>query len=287
MKNERLENSLQASADSVSASNPLDGQQPGKSNSTPSSGLCLVTDFPLPNNLRMSVQSANKTFAKWIASQRDSPAPTSQTSDPLKKGEALDSRARAVDSSPKSYVYSKKFNPAGWSLKTSRRCSIQTIAQTLRKSSVPLPTAGMWDSGECLMLSISASPKSVSAFSWSPVLERCPPWTCYLTPPQWRAYLARLHRSKSYGGKPMLGLGILRRQRTSQAESVLGVSFSLLSRTDGVRWLSGRESLSRQGFPSDWMRPTLWRLSLPETPSAPGSQLGSLKSSLSKLVKAT
>ena len=278
-------NSLPGSAASVSASKPPVGAQPGKSNSMPSSGLCLVTDLDLPNSLQMSIKSQQKSFAKSIASAPASPAPTYQTPDNPEKEGGSASRARAVGSSPKSSELSGKYNPAGWSLRTSRRCSIRTIRQTLNKSSAPLPTAGMWDSGECLMLNISASPKNAKGFSWSAVLEKCPPLSCYLTPLQWSQYLARLHRSSSHGGKPMTGLGILYSRKTSTHASLLAMSFSLLRKTDSIRWLTGRECLKRQGFPSEWMRPTLRRLSLPGTLSAPKSQLGSLGFSMAKLMQ--
>lgn len=35
--------------------------------------------------------------------------------------------------------------------------------------------AGMWDFGECLMLNISESPSSVVEYSWSQVIDKCPP----------------------------------------------------------------------------------------------------------------
>ena len=64
-----------------------------------------------------------------------------------------------------------KFNPLGWCLKTSRTCSLSTIAVTCKQSSKPLPTAGMWDFGVCWMLNISESPGSPSALrggrSWT------------------------------------------------------------------------------------------------------------------------
>lgn len=50
------------------------------------------------------------------------------------------------------------------------------------------------------------------------------------------------------------------------------------SETDGVRWLSGRERLKIMGFDSEWMRPTMRRLRLPETPSVRRSRAGLPKS---------
>ena len=34
----------------------------------------------------------------------------------------------------------------------------------------------------------------------------------------------------------------------------------------GIRWLSGKERLNIMGFAADWMRPTLQKLGLLETP---------------------
>lgn len=265
--NSKSANSLQASEGSASASKPQAGKQHGKSKLTQSNGLCLVTDFPMPDSLKMSVKSQQKNFAQWIASQEVSPAPTSPTWGTEKKAASKDSKVSDPVYFRSSFVSPGKYNPAGWSLKTSRHCSIATIARTLKKSSAILPTAIMWDLQGCLMLNISESPKNAVAFSWSAVLEKCPPLTCWLMPHQWKLYLARLVRSSSHGGKRTAGLGILRRQPIRGHELTLAVSFSLLRKTDGIRWLSGKECLLRQGFPADWMTGTGQRLMQPEMPS--------------------
>lgn len=60
-------------------------------------------------------------------------------------------------------------------------------------------------------------------------------------------------------------------------ESLWAVNFSLLTRTDGIRCLSGRERLSYMGFDADWMSPALNKLMLRETPCPPPSHDGLLK----------
>jgi DNA-cytosine methyltransferase len=95
--------------------------------------------------------------------------------------------------------------------------------------------------------------------------RRMPPSSCWLTPRQWTQYLQRLSRSNGHGRR-MPGLPILYWPRKPDPRSLWAVPLSSLTRTDGIRWLSGSERLRMMGFASDWMRPTLRRLSLPETP---------------------
>jgi len=99
-----------------------------------------------------------------------SPVPGKATETPV------DCVAHAVACSGKPYESSRKLNLAGWCLRTSLTCSLSTIATTLKQSSGPLRTAGMWDFGECLMLNISESPSSVVEYSWSQVIDACPPF---------------------------------------------------------------------------------------------------------------
>lgn len=162
-------------------------------------------------------------------------------------------------------------NPAGLCLKTLQACSIQTMAKTFRKSSSPLPNAGMWDFGACLMQHISESPRHAAAFSWSQVWERSPQSGLWLTPGQLESFLNRLKRMEA---DPIIRcLEELPVPRLSGVVRILS-----LSETDGVRWLSGRERLKIMGFDSEWMRPTMRRLGLPETPSVRRSRAGLPKS---------
>ena len=203
-----------------------------------------------------------------------SPARTSPSPDRPAKEKGL--RVSEAVCSGKSYVSSQNFGPSGWYLKMSQACSLSMMARTLRQSSTRLPTAGMWDAGGCLMLVISESPRHAAGFSWLRVLESSPPWSCWLTPQQWKQYLLRLHRSKSHGprihGQPVLYLPM------RHARSPLVVKLSLLMRTDGVRWLSGSERLRIAGFASEWMRPTLQKLGVPEMPLCRKSRSGSPES---------
>lgn len=228
------------------------GRLCGKLNSMPSTGLCLLTDFPLPDSLRMSVTAEATTLREWIASRRDSPALTSPTWGSAALADSKDSTALPLGSSFKSFVSSKKFNPLGWCWKTSQRCSLQTIAKTLRSSSGSLPSAGMWDSGGCLTLNISESPSAVAEFSWSRVLDATPAPSSWLMPRLWNQYLARCLRAQSHGLRTH-GLALPLRLRTPLHASIWVLKFSWLKRTDGIRWLSGNEALRYTGFPSDWM----------------------------------
>ncbi len=238
----------------------------GKSNLTPSTGLCLPIDFPMHANLKTCAPAGPTIYQPSMSSPPASLARTSASPDAA-KATALheDCKANAAVCSGKSYESSKKYNLAGWSLRTSLTCSLSTIAVTLRQSSGPLRTAGMWDFGECLMLNISESPSNVAAYSWSPVIDKCPPSSSWLTPRQWTQYLQRLNRSPGHGPR-MPGLPILYWQTKPDRRSLWAVPLSSLSRTDGIRWLSGSERLKMMGFASDWMRPTLRRLSVPEMP---------------------
>ncbi len=247
---------------------------PGKSSSTPSTGLCLPIDFPMHSNLKTCASAAPTTSARSTCSPPVSPARTSASPDAeraIKPPE--DYAASAAACSGKSYVSSKRYNLAGWSLKTSLTCSLSTIAKTLRQSSGPLRSAGMWDFGECLMLNISESPSNVVEYSWSQVIDECPPSSSWLTPRQWTQYLQRLARSSGLGPR-MPGLPILYWQTKPAPRSLWAVPLSSLTRTDGIRWLSGSERLKMMGFASDWMRPTLRRLSVPETPLLRRSRSG-------------
>ncbi len=177
----------------------------------------------------------------------------------------MDCEVNAARCFGKSYESSKKANLAGWCLRTSLTCSLSTIAATLKQSSGPLRTAGMWDFGECLMLNISEPPSNVAGYSWSQVIDECPPWSSWVTPRQWTQYLQRLNRNAGHAPR-MPGLPILYWQTKPDRRSLWAVPLSSLSRTDGVRWLSGSERLKMMGFASDWMRPTLRRLLVPEMP---------------------
>ncbi|CWM81865.1 Uncharacterised protein [Neisseria meningitidis] len=158
-------------------------------------------------------------------------------------------------------------NPAGLCLKTLRVCSIATMAKTFKQSSSPLPNAGMWDTGACLMQHISESPRRAAAFSWLQVWERTPQSGLWLTPGQLESFLNRLKRM---GKAPTIRC----LEAYPMPRSTGTVRISSLSETDGVRWLSGRERLKIMGFDSEWMRPTIRRLRLPETPSVRRSRAG-------------
>jgi len=256
-------------------SRPVGGRS-GRSRSTRPTGLSLLTDFPSPGGSRTSANAAARTSRRSLALRRASLVRTSASRAGGVAAGGQGSVANDPDSSMTSFVLSAKFNPLGWCLKMSRPCSIPTIARTLRRSSGPLPTAGIWDSGECLMLAISESPRLAVAFSWWRVLDAIPPWTSWLTPHQWKDYLLRVLRARSMRHRAG-GLAILLRRGTRRAGSVSAARFSSLRRTDGVRWLSGSESLKYMGFPGDWMRAIWPRRSRRGMRSFPRSPAGSLR----------
>lgn len=250
-------------------------EQHGKSRLTQPTGLSLPTDFLTRSSSRMLDNAAPTTCQPLMSSQEVSLAKISVSQVPGRRTKiSVGCAANEAVYFGRSYASSKTYNLAGWSLKMSLTCSLSTIAKTLKQSSGRLRTAGMWDSGECLMLSISESPSSVVAFSWSPVIDECPPSSCWLTPHQWTQYLQRLARSPGHVRR-IAGLPILCWQQKRDLKSLWAVQLSSLTRTHGIRWLSGSERLQMMGFAGDWMRPTLRRLSLPEMPSLRKSRNGS------------
>lgn len=116
---------------------------------------------------------------------------------------------------------------------------------------------------------ISESPKNAVEYSWSQVLENTHHLALWLTWGQWIAFLARLNRNRA--GRTHT---IRYWQGLAHPPSTSIVPISSLCQTDGVRWLSGSERLSMMGFAKDWMRPTLHRLGLRETPSVRKSHSG-------------
>lgn len=275
--NQRSAVSSQASAALTSDSSGRDSTPLGRLKSTRSTGLCLLTDFHLPDDMRTSVISAQRARTRWMSSPEDFPVRTSRTRVFPAKPDGSGSTGNEADSSTKRCVSSPKYGPGGWCLRTSRHSSFPTKGGTWPASSRRFENSGMWDSGGLLTLNISEAPAVVAASSWSPVLESNPQWSCWLMPDQWKQYLARLLRSRSFM-KRTHGLGILFKPQTTAPGSLLAVSFSWLSKTDGIRWLIGSESLAAMGFASDWMRPALRKSGVPETPSIRVSQNGSRES---------
>ncbi len=272
MTKKRLGACSQASVALISASSAQDSKQSGKSKLTQSVALCLPTDSRMQDSMRMSAQSVLQSSGMSMSS---SEASLVRTSAQWERERVL--RAQEQGFSGRHFASSSKYGPSGWSLKMSWACSIATMAKTFRQSSRRLPRAGMWDYGECMILHISESPKDVAEFSWLQVLDSTPPLTCFLTPHQLMQYLARLARSNSHGPR-MDGLPALCLQKTRGRLSVSVVKLLSLTPTHGIRWLSGPECLQMQGFAPDWMRPTMRRLGLLETPSPFKSRSGSPKS---------
>ena len=280
MKNP-LEKFVLALEDSASALSKPGGSRGIKSKLMISTELRLPIDFLTPGTPVILETGAVSNSLGCGASVPGFPARTSVKWEALasiNRGQVL--QAAALDSSSKSWKSSARYNLNGWSLKTSRGCSVQTITETFKSSSQNLPNAITWDTRECLMLNISESPKSAAAFSWSAVLDASPVWTSWLMPRQWNQYLVRATR-RGLRNQQMLGQALLFRPRqniaTKTVESILALSYLLLKKTDGIRWLSGPERLKYMGFPADWMRPTLKKLMRREMQCPPQLQNGSLK----------
>ncbi|MFC3875586.1 DNA cytosine methyltransferase [Neisseria musculi] len=108
-----------------------------------------------------------------------------------------------------------------------------------------------------------------------PDWEKCPPLSLWLTPDQLTDRPARRQQIAPGRTHTQLYLQASPAGRISTSR----VATSALLPTDGVRWLSGGERLQIMGFAKDWMRPTLQKLGLPETPLCRKSHVGSLKNS--------
>lgn len=146
-------------------------------------------------------------------------------------------------------------------LKMSQVSSHQMMAKTYKQSLKRLPNAGMWDFGECLTAVISESPKRRRVFLVAG-LGKYPPFSL----------MADLGSVERISGKTESQSCWADAHHTLLAGSAHPPSTSIvpissLYQTDGVRWLSGSERLSMMGFAKDWMRPTLQKLGLRETPS--------------------
>ena len=254
-----------ASADLTSVLSKQVSQPNSKWKSTTPAAPCSPTASRTQSSLP-TCEPACPTYRRLTLSSADSPAKTF----PLQaNGAGWQASARAC-----SLMRSTSWialNPAGLCWKTLRGCSIQTLAKTFKQSSSPLPNAGIWAHGACLMLHISESPQNAAAYSFSLDWESCPQPSLWLTPHQldcWRK------RATHNGKNPTL----LYWPASAHQELTERVRTSSLCETDGVRWLSGRERLQIMGFASDWMRPTLRKLGLRETPSARRLRAGLPKS---------
>ena len=143
-----------------------------------------------------------------------------------------------------------------------------SIAELLNLNVSALPSS----TGACLMLHISEYPRHAAEYSWSLDWANSRHSALWLTPGQWDTYLARLARLKK---NPT----ILCLQASPFRVSTAAARTLSQSPTVGIRWLSGSERLQIMGFSSDWMRPTLRKLGLRETPSARKSPAGLPKNS--------
>lgn len=257
---------LPESEDSTSALKRQDSRASGRLKSTPSAVPCSPTASPKPANSPMCAPAC-PNFGLLTSSSADSPAKTYPR---WEKGADLPESEAGSSSMP--WPSLSRSSPAGWYLKMSRGCSIAMLAKTFKSLSSPLPNAGMWDSGGCLMLVISESPRNAVASSLSQVWESRPPLSLWLMPEQWTQYLERLNRRQN-GSKPILRC----LPASGHPQSASAVPILSLSEDVGIRWLSGSECLQIMGFAKDWMLPTLRKLALPETPSVRRLRNGSPK----------
>lgn len=243
-----------ASEGLTSALNKQDSPPLDKSKLTTTAEPCLPTDSHTPNNIAIS-EPVQESLPQPTSLSEGFPAKTCQ---PLEKDGGYQASAQDYSSTPS--TSSNLYNLAGWSLKMSRGCSLAMLAKTSRQSSPRLPNAGIWGTGECLMLGISESPQNAVEYSWSQVIDSAHPLSLWLTVDQIITYQARLARA---GKMPTL----LCLQGLQTDVLISREPISALSEADGVRWLSGPERLKMMGFAKDWMRPTLQRLGLRVMPS--------------------
>ena len=265
----------------TSASGSPAGGPAGKSNSTTSTGIALPIDSLKAASSKTSTIGDHMPCPVFAVSPLAAPVRTSASWELLasiKRDRAFLESVAGYSSS--AWRLSERWARSSSCSRTFQTCSIQTTAETFKQLSNHSPNAVTWGLHESSIHRLSEYPKNVAAFSWSLVLDRNPHPSSWLTLGQWSRYLARLARHGSQNRR-MLGLATLLRLQTSTtdatAESIWAVSFSLLRKTDGIRWLTGPERLRYMGFPGDWMRPTLKRLMRQETPCHPRWQNGSLK----------
>lgn len=201
MKNLQSEACSPASVALTSGSSEPVGKHAGKLRLIPSTKLSLPIDFRKPKGSSTSDALGRRTLNRSTASSVDSRAKTSPRWE-----SGRESQGNAPGSSMRPCESSKNCDLNGWSLRTSRACSLAAVAKTLNESCKRLPSGGMWDFGGCLMLDISECPKVDVGFSWLQVIEPDPHWSCWLMPQQWTQYLARLQRNGKHG-KRMHGVG--------------------------------------------------------------------------------
>lgn len=158
----------------TSASNKPAGEPHGKSNEMNSIGLSLLTDFPMPPTMATYVTFAQQRRSTWTASSGDSRARTSPTPECPEQMEGSGSWGHAAACSSRQCVSSPKYNPNGWSLKTSKLSAFPTKGVISPPSSNGYETAGMWDSGGVWTRSISEAPAAVVVSSWSQVIAPPP-----------------------------------------------------------------------------------------------------------------
>src|SRR5258708_32637640 len=110
------------SADAISDLNAPDGPQSGKSKSTPSAGLSLLTDFLPVGNSQTSEIAGLETSNGSTVLPLGRHARTSPSWALVLETAARGSRDQSPSFSSKPYVSSASFGPFGWSLKTLLGC---------------------------------------------------------------------------------------------------------------------------------------------------------------------
>ena len=281
MRIKRLASSAPESVAGTLASRKPDGGPAGKSNWTISTGIVLPIDSLKQNNSKILTIGDHIACPRFAVSPSAAPARTSASWEVLasiKRDRAWLESAAA--SSMSAWRLSVRWSPNTSSSRTFQTCSIPMVGETFKRLSSHSPNAVTWGLQECSIHRLSEYPRSVAGFSWSRVLDTNPHPSSWLTLGQWSRYLARVARHGSQNSR-MLGLAILLRLRTNTTDAtpapILAVNFSLLRKTDGIRWLTGPERLRYMGFPGEWMRPTLKRLMQREMPCPPRWQNGLLK----------
>lgn len=93
--------------------NGLDSNALGASKSTPSTGLCLLTDFPIPDSLKTSVSAARTTFHRLMSLPPGSRVKTSVLPERRASKDAQGSRVSEAVYTGRPYESSMRFGQMG------------------------------------------------------------------------------------------------------------------------------------------------------------------------------
>src|SRR3990167_1436446 len=169
--------SFPASEASISALSEPGSKRSGKSNRSRSAGRSLKQGSRKRNYSAMSRKLERRISKRSVASRRASPARMSRlpANGPVSPGVALASFMSLRESCA-------SFDPLGLSSRMFPDYSVQTVEETLRKSSAfSWSSAGMGFAGACSTANFSESPNAAAVCSLSEVLESHVPQRFFLS----------------------------------------------------------------------------------------------------------